>query len=110
MTDTTERGEDEPCPPPPALATAHAREMHIVNRRGLHARAAAKFVQCVDRFDAQVQVTRCGETVGGDSIMGILMLGAGLGSTITVSALGAQAIEALDALETLVANRFDEDE
>jgi phosphocarrier protein len=67
-------------------------------------------VQCVERFDAEIKVTRCGETVGGDSIMGILMLGAGLGSTITVTALGAQAVEALDALEALVANRFNEDE
>ncbi len=110
MTETTERREDEDCPPPPTMAGAHARDMRIVNRKGLHARATAKFVQCVDRFDAQIKVTRCGETVGGDSIMGILTLGAGLGSTITVSALGAQALEALDALETLVANRFDEDE
>jgi phosphocarrier protein HPr len=115
MTESTEfrqdeGREDEDCPPPPIHAGAHARDMRIVNRKGLHARATAKFVQCVDRFDAQVKVTRCGETVGGDSIMGILMLGAGLGSTITVSALGAQAVEALDALETLVANRFDEDE
>ena len=60
--------------------------MLIVNRKGLHARATAKFVQCVDRFDADIKVTRCGETVGGDSIMGILTLGAGLGSTITVAA------------------------
>ncbi|MGD0640796.1 MAG: HPr family phosphocarrier protein [Roseiarcus sp.] len=84
--------------------------MRIVNRKGLHARATARFVQCVDRFDAQVKVTRCGETVGGDSIMGILMLGAGVGSTITVTARGVQALEALDALEALVASRFDEDE
>ena len=67
-------------------------------------------MQCVDRFDADVKVTRCGETVGGDSIMGILTLGAGLGSTITVSAVGAEAREALDALDALVANRFGEDE
>ena len=110
MTETTERREGEECPPPPTLAGAHARDMRIVNRKGLHARATAKFVQCVDRFDAQVKVTRCGETVGGDSIMGILTLGAEVGSTITVTALGAQAVEALDALEALVANRFDEDE
>ena len=58
------------------------RDMRIVNRKGLHARATAKFVQCVERFDAKIKVTRCGETVGGDSIMGILTLGAGLGSTI----------------------------
>jgi phosphocarrier protein HPr len=110
MNETAERSEDEDCPPAPTHAGAHARELRIVNRKGLHARATAKFVQCVDRFEAQVKVTRCGETVGGDSIMGILTLGAGLGSTITVSALGVQAVEALDALEALVANRFDEDE
>ena len=84
--------------------------MQIVNRKGLHARATAKFVQCVDRFDADIKVSRCGETVGGDSIMGILTLGAGVGSTITVVASGAQAREALDALAELVANRFGEDE
>ncbi len=115
MTETTERRqeqgrEDEDCPPPPTHVGAHARDMRIVNRKGLHARATAKFVQCVDRFDAQVKVTRCGETVGGDSIMGILTLGAGLGSTIVVSAIGAQALEALDALEALLASRFEEDE
>ena len=87
-----------------------SQEMRIVNRKGLHARATAKFVQCVDRFDADVKVTRCGETVGGDSIMGILTLGAGMGSTITVSASGANAREALEALAELVAGRFGEDE
>ena len=61
------------------------RELQIVNRKGLHARATAKFVQCVEAFDAEVTVSRCGETVGGTSIMGILTLGAGQGSTITVS-------------------------
>jgi phosphocarrier protein len=99
-----------PCPPPPDFAGGELREMRIVNRKGLHARATAKFVQCVDRFDAEISVTRCGETVGGDSIMGILTLGAGLGSTITVGARGPQAREALDALATLVADKFGEDE
>ncbi len=84
--------------------------MHIVNRKGLHARATAKFVQCVDRFDAEIKVARCGEIVGGDSIMGILTLGAGLGSTITVIASGAEARKALDALDELVSSRFGEDE
>ena len=102
--------EGQPCPPAPTLEGGESREMKIVNRKGLHARATAKFVQCVDRFDAEISVTRCGETVGGDSIMGILTLGAGLGSTITVSARGAQAKEALDALAALVADRFGEDE
>ena len=84
--------------------------MTIVNRKGLHARATAKFVRCVDRFDAAVMVGRCGEMVGGTSIMGILTLGAGLGMTITVTATGAEAEKALDAIEALVANRFGEDE
>ena len=98
------------CPPAPDMPGALSRDMKIVNRKGLHARATAKFVQCVDRFDADIKVSRCGETVGGDSIMGILTLGAGLGSTITVFASGAEAQQALDALTDLVANRFGEDE
>jgi phosphocarrier protein HPr len=107
----TEPGpDDERQPPAPPIEGALWRDMPIVNRKGLHARATAKFVQCVDRFDATIKVTRCGETVGGDSIMGILTLGAGLGSTITVYASGAQAEEALEALAELVANRFGEDE
>ena len=110
MSETSDSRDDETCPPPPIPPGALVREMLIVNRKGLHARATAKFVQCVDRFDADIKVTRCGETVGGDSIMGILMLGAGLGSTITVSAVGAQAAEALDAIGALVASRFNEDE
>jgi phosphocarrier protein len=101
---------DDDCPPPPQFAGARSREIPIVNRKGLHARATAKFVQCVDRFDAEIKVTRCGETVGGDSIMGILTLGAGMGTTITVSAVGDQAEAALDAIAALVASRFGEDE
>jgi phosphocarrier protein HPr len=97
------------CPPSP-LTDALSRDLPIINRKGLHARATAKFVQCVDRFDADVKVTRGDETVGGDSIMGILTLGAGPGSTITVSASGAQAREVLDALADLVSSRFGEDE
>ena len=101
---------DEESPPPPEFAGALSRELLIVNRKGLHARATAKFVQCVDRFNADIKVTRCGETVGGDSIMGILTLGAGVGSTITVSAIGFDAHQALDALEALVSGRFGEEE
>ena len=89
---------------------AIVREMPIVNKKGLHARATAKFVQCVENFDCDVYVSRCGETVGGTSIMGILTLGAGKGTTITVSAVGADAEAALDAIGALVANRFGEDE
>jgi phosphocarrier protein len=110
MIEPTDAAGEEDCLPPPRPDGGLARDLLIVNRKGLHARATAKFVQCVDRYDAEVTVTRCGETVGGDSIMGILMLGAGLGSTITVTAVGAEAREALDALDALVANRFDEDE
>ena len=84
--------------------------LNICNTRGLHARASAKFVQTVERFDAAVTVTRAGETVGGRSIMGLLMLGAGKGSEVGVVAEGPDAQEAIDALIDLVARRFDEDQ
>lgn len=86
------------------------RELPIINRKGLHARATAKFVHCVEAFDADVRVTRSGETVGGLSIMGILTLGAAQGTTITVSAVGPDAEKVLDALAALLADRFGEDE
>jgi phosphocarrier protein HPr len=98
------------CPPAPPADGALQREVPIVNKKGLHARATAKFVQCVERFDAEVTVTRCGETVGGTSIMAILTLGASIGTTITVSATGREAKAALDAIDALVAGRFGEDE
>ena len=101
---------DGPCPPPPVVEGALVRELPIINRKGLHARASAKFVQCCENFDASVHVTRCGETVGGTSIMGLLTLAAAQGTTVSVSALGAQAKEALDAIEALLGNRFGEDE
>ncbi len=102
--------DEEDCPPAPVIPDTISLDLIIVNRKGLHARATAKFVQCVEKFDAEVFVTRCGETVGGESIMGILTLGAGLGSTINVAARGAQSRAALDAIATLVADRFGEDE
>jgi phosphocarrier protein HPr len=86
------------------------RELQIVNKKGLHARATAKLVQCIETFDVEVTVSRCGETVGGTSIMGILTLGAGQGSTIVVSVEGPASAEAMAAIETLVAARFGEDE
>jgi phosphocarrier protein len=112
MTDFTKADPeaDCECPTAPAFPGCVVREFPIINRKGLHARATAKFVQCVENFTAEITVTRCGETVGGTSIMGILTLGAGIGSTITVAARGEQANEALDALQALVANRFGEDE
>lgn len=87
-----------------------SRDLPIINKKGLHARATAKFVQCCEKFDAEITVSKDGETVGGSSIMGILTLGAGQGSTIVVTANGPQAQEAIEALEALVANRFGEDE
>lgn len=85
------------------------REAAIVNRRGLHARAAAKFVKLAAAFDATVTVARNGMTVGGDSIMGLMMLAAGPGTTVTMTADGPEAAAALDALEDLIARKFDED-
>lgn len=92
-----------------AAAATLVRVLEIVNEKGLHARAAAKFVQTVERFDAAVKVTRQGETVGGDSIMGLLMLSATPGTSITVEASGAEADAVMEALAALVANRFGEE-
>jgi len=86
------------------------REVEIVNKKGLHARASAKFVQTAEQFQAEIAVTRGHESVGGTSIMGLMMLAAGPGSTITISANGPQAAAALDALCALVADRFGEEE
>ncbi|WP_117194638.1 HPr family phosphocarrier protein [Rhizobium terrae] len=85
------------------------REFLIVNKRGLHARASAKFVQMVESFEAAITVSRDGTTVNGTSIMGLMMLAASTGCTIEVSASGNQANEALDALQQLVANKFGEE-
>lgn len=86
------------------------RDLVIINRKGLHARATAKFVQCCERYEAEITVSKCGDTVGGSSIMGILTLGAAQGSTITVTASGPQASEAIEALARLVGDRFGEEE
>jgi phosphocarrier protein HPr len=85
------------------------RDLAIVNQRGLHARASAKFVKCAEGFDAAVTVSRDGQTVPGTSIMGLMMLGASMGTSITVEASGPQAETAMVALEQLVAAKFDED-
>jgi len=84
-------------------------QLKICNQRGLHARASAKFVNLVDGFDAQIMVSREGETVDGTSIMGLMMLGAGLGMTIDVTASGVEAAAALQAISDLVARKFDEE-
>ncbi|MCB5174960.1 MULTISPECIES: HPr family phosphocarrier protein [Microvirga] len=105
-----DRVDDEDCPPVILPDGVLAREIRIINRRGLHARASAKFVQTVERFDADVTVTRCGETVGGRSIMGLLTLAAAQGTSITVTAKGEDAEACLQAIDDLLANRFGEDE
>lgn len=87
-----------------------ARELAIVNKRGLHARASAKFVQTAEQFESDIKVSRNGETVGGCSIMGLMMLAASIGTTIHVEAEGADAEDAIAAIAALVENRFGEDE
>jgi len=94
----------------PSRPGAIVRVMHIRNEKGLHARASAKFVQTVEKFDADVRVTRCGETVGGTSIMGLMSLAAARGTDITIEATGPQAEAVMDAIEILLATRFGEDE
>ncbi len=89
--------------PPPRLMT-------IRNKKGLHARASAKLVQLAASFSSEITVSREGVSVVGTSIMGLLMLAAAPGCVIEVAAKGADAIAALDAIEALVANRFDESE
>ncbi|WP_298158157.1 HPr family phosphocarrier protein [Brevundimonas sp.] len=89
---------------PTAKATAN-----ICNTRGLHARASAKFVKLASSFEAEIHVTRDGVTVDARSIMGLLMLGAGNGCSIEITAEGSDAREAIDALGDLVARKFDED-
>lgn len=85
------------------------RAVEIVNERGLHARAAAKFTALAEEFEAEISVSNGGEAVGGRSIMGLLMLAAAKGSTIRISAAGADADAALAALCTLVSDGFGED-
>lgn len=88
---------------------ALSKELAIINQRGLHARASAKFVKCAEGFDANITVTRDGQTVPATSIMGLMMLAAAMGTSILVEASGPQAEAAMTALEALVASRFDEE-
>ena len=87
-----------------------AREVEIVNRKGLHARASARFVQMAEKFDAAITVTRGHETVGGTSIMGLMMLAAAPGTTILIKATGKEAAKAVDALCELISTRFGEED
>lgn len=84
--------------------------LNICNTRGLHARASAKFVKLASSFDSEIRVTRDGVTVDARSIMGLLMLGAGIGCSVDLSAEGPDAAEAVEALGELVARKFDEDQ
>ena len=87
----------------------NGRVSTIQNKRGLHARAAAKFAQVAGRLDAHVLVSRGGQSVSGISIMGLMMLAASPGTKISLSATGAQATAALDAIWGLIAAKFEED-
>ena len=111
MTQTTD-DNGRPVASSASQATANealVRDLEITNKRGLHARASAKFVQTVERFEAEISVTRNGETVGGTSIMGLMMLAAGPGSVISITARGPQAEEAMASLTDLVNDKFGEE-
>ncbi|MEM9279350.1 MAG: HPr family phosphocarrier protein [Pseudomonadota bacterium] len=92
------------------MADNQSEIFRIPNKRGLHARASAKFVECVEKFDADVIVSKDGHTVGGASIMGLMMLAASQGSSIHVSATGPDAKPALIALKKLIGGKFGESE
>ena len=85
------------------------KAMAIVNQRGLHARASAKFVKCAEGFDADIRVSRDGMTVPATSIMGLMMLGAAMGTSVQVEASGPQANAAIAALDQVVSSKFDEE-
>jgi phosphocarrier protein len=86
------------------------RQVEIVNKKGLHARASAKFVQIAEKYDADITVTRSGETVGGTSIMGLMMLSAGPGTIVTIKATGREALDAINAVCARVEEGFGEED
>jgi phosphocarrier protein HPr len=94
---------------PPAEDSV-TRVVEIVNKKGLHARASAKFVQLAEQFKSSITMTRGNETVGGTSIMGLMMLAAGPGTLVTVKASGPDAIDAMAALCDLISSGFGEEE
>jgi phosphocarrier protein HPr len=87
-----------------------SRQLTIVNRRGLHARASARFVKCAEAYDAEIRVTKDGQTVGGTSIMGLMTLAAAPGCKVELEAEGPDAAAALEALSTLVEGGFGEED
>jgi phosphocarrier protein HPr len=109
MSEPADVHDDSPGAHPPNQAPV-IRELEICNKKGLHARASAKFVQTVEKFDAEVKVKRGNEAVGGTSIMGLMMLAASPGTSITVEASGRDAAAVIAALEDLLGRRFGEDE
>ncbi len=86
------------------------KEIDIINKLGLHARASAKFVTCASRYSSEIQLARKDQQVNGKSIMGIMMLAAGQGARLTLIVNGADEANAVEALENLVKNRFEEGE
>jgi phosphocarrier protein HPr len=94
----------------PSATGVVSREVEIVNKKGLHARASARFVQTVERFDATVVVRRGNDTVGGTSIMGLMMLAAGPGTVLTIEATGKDAEAVIEALSALIASGFNEED
>lgn len=92
----------------PDASTSHQRVVQICNKRGLHARAAAKFVKLAGTFDADFTVARNGQSVSGRSIMGLMMLAAGPGCDLTIIGTGPEAAAGVDALAALVDGAFDE--
>ena len=91
------------------MADPETRHFLILNSRGLHARASAKFVKCAEQFDAEILVSRDSQTVPGTSIMGLMMLAAGQGSKLRIRAEGPDAAQALHDIEELIQSRFNED-
>ncbi len=95
--------------PVPGLAPNNKRIVTIRNQKGLHARAAAKFVKLVENFDTELTVSKSGQTVSGLSIMGLMMLAAGPGTELELAASGPDANAALDALGAMIEEKFEED-
>ena len=85
-----------------------SKELTVVNKLGIHARPASMFVRTANRFTAEVFVEKDGETINGKSIMGLMMLAAGIGSTVTIETEGPDEREAMDALLKLIADKFGE--
>jgi len=88
----------------------HQKKMTIINKLGMHARAAAKFVSLATGFDSEIFIIKDNNTVNGKSIMGIMMLAACKGTIITITASGTDEVDAIEKLKQLIDNRFDEEE